>query len=337
MPRRVLPLADGGDGTAAVLGRALGGQPERLCARDAMGRERTALAFTLAGRGAALDLAAVCGVRRMLVRGEPLSPLDASTQGLGAALLTVVARVPDGAIYVGLGGSASTDGGAGLLGALGGRLLDRLGRPIPAGARGLERVERIDLAAIPRALSGRVVALVDVAAVLLGEAGSARLFGPQKGADASTVARLEAALDHFRQVCERDLGAPPSLAERPGTGSAGGTGYALALLGAPLTPGADAVLDLVGFDTAAARAALVIVGEGVLDRTSLVGKAPTRAALRARALGRQVALVCARATADALAALESAGVTVLEAAPNGGRAGVAELRGAAKRATGQEA
>lgn len=330
----LLPVADGGDGTAAVLGRALAGRVVRVAARDALGQERRPPVWLLPQGGGAVDLAAVCGLRRLIAGRMPLRPLDAGTFGLGEALRHLHALAPDGTLLLGLGGSASSDGGAGLLQALGGRLLDRRGRPIPSGARGLERLARIDLDAVPAALSSRLLALVDVSAPLLGAAGSARLFGPQKGADGPTVERLEAALDRLRHGAERDLGVDPALAARAGSGSAGGVGYALALLGVPLVPGADSVLDRLAFDRYAAASGRVLVGEGALDRTSLVGKAPVRAALRARAAGARVALVCARADADAKATLHRAGIVVVAALPDNGqgRADVGALRTASRTA-----
>jgi glycerate kinase len=329
---RLLPIADGGDGTAAVLARALGGRPLAVRAADALGLPRRALAFRLGAGGGAVDLAAVCGLRRLWRTGRAPDPLGASTRGLGEALVALARAAPEGPLYVGLGGSASTDGGAGLLAALGGRLLDRLGRPLPPGGGPLARLARIDLDAVDPALAARLVPLADVGSPLLGPLGAAAAFGPQKGADADAVRRLEEGLRRLRAVAERDLGAPSSLARAFGAGAAGGTGYAFALLGAPPRPGATTVLDLVAFDAALADAAAVLAAEGGLDATSLAGKAPVAAARRARAAGLSAAVVCARADPSAARRLEAEGIAVVAASPPGGRADAADLGRAAARA-----
>lgn len=333
---RLLPLADGGDGTAAVLARALGGAPLPLWVPDALGREHRALAWRLGGgAGAAVDLAAVCGLRRLLVRRATPRPETATTLGLGLALAALARQIAAGPIYVGLGGSASTDGGAGLLAGLGARLLDTDGLPIGPGGAGLARLARLDLSGVPPGLADRLVVLVDVTTRLLGPYGAAAAFGPQKGADAGAVARLDAALNRLADVAEADTGAAPALRLLPGSGAAGGTGYALALLGAALLPGAARVLDIVGFDDALAWADIVVAGEGGLDATSFAGKAPLEALGRARAAGRAGVLVCARAESGARRRLEAAGAVVAEAAPAGGRAAAADLACAARRAVGR--
>lgn len=327
---RLLPIADGGDGTAGVIARARDGRPERLWAADARGVRRPALAWRL-DVGGALDLAAVCGLRRLAVRGLPAAPLDASTRGLGEALAALGSRTGGGPLYVGLGGSASTDGGAGLLAALGGRLLDRRGNPLPPGGAGLERLARIDLDDVPAGLTARLRPLVDVHSPLLGPAGASATFGPQKGATPADVSRLEAALARLAETAARDLGADPALARSPGAGAAGGTGYAMLLLGASLLPGADTVLDMLAFDAALAGADTLVTGEGGLDRTSLVGKAPVTALRRARAAGIPAVVVCGRAQPDARRAVEALGARVAEAAAGGGRAGPTDIGRAAAR------
>ncbi|MCL6595127.1 MAG: glycerate kinase [Firmicutes bacterium] len=329
---RSLPVADGGDGTAAVLARALGGRPVTVRAADALGIPRRALAFRLTPAGGAVDLAGVCGIRRLWRTGRPPDPLGAGTRGLGEALLALARAVPAGPLYVGLGGSASTDGGAGLLAALGGRLLDRRGQPLPPGGAALKGLARIDLRGVDPALVARLVPLADVSSPLLGPLGAAASFAPQKGADADAVRCLEEGLERLREAAERDLGVPPALAQAFGAGAAGGTGYAFLLLGAPPRPGAATVLDLVHFDAALTGVAAVLAAEGRLDATSLSGKAPVAAARRARAAGVPAAVVCARAQPEAARRLEGEGIVVAVAAPPGGRAGAADLGRAAARA-----
>jgi glycerate kinase len=304
-----LPVADGGDGTAAVLARALGGRPLRFWVSGPLGKPATAHAYLFDGPAirAALDLATACGMRR-LPAGRP-RPLDASTQGLGQLIGAVAALGGEATVLVGLGGSASTDGGAGALAALGFRLLDRLGRPIPPGGRGLARLARIVPPEPPPAL--RLSLLTDVASPLLGPDGAARRFAPQKGATGAEVAFLEAGLDRLRRRMEADLGTPPALAGLAGAGAAGGTAYGLAAgLGARIVPGASEVLERIGFPQHAAAAHAFLTGEGRLDATTALGKAPAEVARRAAALapGAPVFAACAQTTAPRVAGLTALAV-----------------------------
>lgn len=350
-----LPLGDGGDGTAQALCRALGGRPVRLRAHDALLAPVRAHAYALGRQGCArpegagpggpgadtadragvaLDLAGVCGLARLVQKGRPLRPLDASTYGLGEALLEAVRRVPAGPVWVGLGGSASTDGGLGLFASLGGRALDRHGRPVPPGGRGLAVLARLDADAVDPALVGRVHALVDVAAPLVGPLGSAARFAPQKGADPDTVRRLEAGLLRLAEVAERDLGASPAWRTAPGAGAAGGTGYMLVVLAHTpdvLWPGADTVLARTGFETRAARADAVLTAEGHLDRTTLQGKLPMAVWSRAARVGVPCVLLCAGAEPEAVQVWEKGGGVVAVALPDAtGRAGPHALLRAAR-------
>ena len=214
-------------------------------------------------------------------------------------------------LYIGLGGSASTDGGAGLLMALGARLFDEAGRQIGRGLRGLENLASIDLSpALERLRNVSVSILNDVMNPLVGARGAARIFGPQKGlcaqgapadaldlADANLV-RYGRLLTQARdahdggalQVGERGA-RPRSLMAVPGAGAAGGTGAALLALGARMSSGIETMLDLVGFDDAAAHANLIITGEGNLDNQTAAGKAPVGVAKRAKAAGKPVVAI----------------------------------------------
>jgi glycerate kinase len=228
-------------------------------------------------------------------------PMGAQTTGLGEvlghALNTGVAR-----ILVGLGGSASTDGGTGALAALGARFLDAGGQPLAPGGGALADLAAVDLSGLRPPPPGGVTCLTDVTAPLLGPRGAAALFAPQKGADGAQIARLEAGLARLSEA----LGGAPAAG---GAGAAGGTGYGLAAAwGATLTPGAAELGRLAGLDRALAGADLVITGEGRFDETSLTGKTCGTVITAAAAAGVPVALVAGQV---------SEGLTVQEPGPDG--------------------
>ncbi len=289
---RVLPVADGGDGTvdAAV---AAGFERLEVEVTGPVGTPVRA-AFAVRGGTAVVEMAEASGLSR-LPRGR-LAPLEAGTRGTGeliAAALDAGAR----RIVLGVGGSASTDGGAGMLSALGARLLDRAGRPLASGGGPLCDLATADLSGLdPRLATTEVVLASDVDNPLLGPTGAAAVYGPQKGADSGQVARLEAALDHYARVLADSVG--PSAADAvsaPGAGAAGGIGYgALVGLGATFRPGIELLLEVLGFAEALARADLVITGEGSLDAQTLRGKAPVGVAGAARRWGVEVVAVCGR-------------------------------------------
>lgn len=186
---------------------------------------------------------------------------------------------------MGLGGSASTDGGTGALAALGARFFDAAGQQLPPGGGGLIALATVDLRGLRAPPGGGVTCLTDVTAPLLGPRGAAAVFGPQKGADGAQIARLEAGLAQLARV----LGGDPAA---PGAGAAGGTGYGLAAAwGATLTPGAAELGRLAGLGRALARADLVITGEGRFDETSLTGKTSGTVIAAAASAGVPVAVV----------------------------------------------
>jgi glycerate kinase len=283
----VVPVADGGEGTvAAVLSR--GFEP---AAADVHGPTGAPVRATLAVGGlegrrvAVVEMADACGLGR-LPGGVP-SPLTASSRGLGEAMSVALDLHPD-VLVVGVGGSASTDGGAGMLTALGARVLDAAGTPLPPGGGALGRAARVDTSTLdPRLASVELVLAADVDSPLTGPAGAARVFGPQKGASAADVEILDAALCRWAGVLA------PGSAGLPGAGAAGGVGFALlAALGATRRSGVDVVLDLVGLDGALVGADLVVTGEGSLDEQTLAGKAVSGVARRALAHGVPVVAVC---------------------------------------------
>lgn len=285
-----LPVADGGEGTlAAALSAGYTAVP--VTAAGPTG-ECVRTSFALRGERAVVELADVTGLRRL---PGPLAPLTASTYGVGQVIAAALDR---GArqIVLGIGGSASTDGGAGLLQALGLRLLDRGGAAVGRGGAALADLASIDVEGLDRRLGDLLVAS-DVDNPLLGPRGAAAVFGPQKGATPADVEVLDAALRRFARLTESAAGR--DVAGVAGAGAAGGTGFgALAYLGARLVPGADLVLDLIGFDAALAGAELVITGEGSMDAQSLRGKAPVGVARAATRHGIPVVAVAGRVLLD---------------------------------------
>lgn len=292
-----LGIADGGDGTAEVVCRARGGQLREAAALDPLGRPRTAQYGWLgdADKTAVIDVATASGLA--LLQAAERDALGASSYGTGQLVL---AALDAGAerLVLGVGGSASVDGGSGILEALGVRLLDADGRELPRGGGALARLARIDLGGVPARVRELPIDIVcDVDSPLLGEQGAARLFGPQKGATPEGVSQLERALAHFASVIERDFGR--KIAHAASGGAAGGIPAGLfGVLGARLLPGVDWVLDAVGFDGALSGAALCITAEGLLDRQSLRNKGPFGVARRAAARGVPVVAVAGGIAAD---------------------------------------
>ena len=300
-----IPVADGGEGTvdAAV---AAGFARVPVTAAGPTGNQVRA-SYARRGEVAVIELACVCGLAR-LPGGRP-APLAASSFGAGEALL---AALDAGAreVIVGVGGSASTDGGAGMLQALGARVLDARGEPVPPGGAALRDVAVLDLAGLhPGVRAAAITLAADVDNPLTGPDGAAEVYGPQKGASPAQVAQLDAGLRRWAQVVAAAVGTDWSQA--PGSGAAGGVGFAaLAVLGARLRPGIGLVLELAGFDAALAGADLLITGEGSLDEQSLAGKAPVGVARAAARLGVPAVAVAGRSTLTA-AGLAGAGIAAV--------------------------
>jgi glycerate kinase len=284
-----VPVADGGDGTVAAALSA--GYDAVLVEVEGPTGEPGDVPYALRGGTAVVELAAACGLER-LPDGK-LQALRASTFGLGQVIADAIDR---GAteVIVGLGGSASTDGGAGALQALGGRLLDASGGEIGRGGAALRDVARFDVTELRSRTAGiRVLVAVDVDNPLLGPRGAATVFGPQKGAGPEDVEILESGLTRWAQVVAESLDVDRS--DDAGAGAAGGTAFGLlALLGAELRPGIELVLDLVSFDAAVAGADLVITGEGSLDEQSMAGKTPVGVAAAAARAGVPTVAVAGR-------------------------------------------
>lgn len=294
-----LPVADGGEGTLdAALGAGFAAHP--VTVTGPVGAPVPA-AFALAGTTAVVEMALASGLTALPVdrAGHPvLDAAGATSRGTGelirAALDAGATRV-----VLGVGGSACTDGGAGLLQALGARLLDSRGEELPRGGTALAGLARVDLTGLdPRLGTTAVTLAADVDHPLLGARGAAAVFGPQKGATGPQVAELDAALTVLRDRLTDALGpAAREAALAPGAGAAGGVGYAaLAVLGAARRPGVEVVLEFVDLPAHLATADLVITGEGSLDEQSLGGKTPLGVLATARAAGVPALAVCGRTT-----------------------------------------
>jgi glycerate 2-kinase len=288
-----VPVADGGDGTVdAAL--AAGFERVPVQAEGPVG-DPVETAFAMREGVAVIEMADVSGLRLLLP--DRLAACDASSYGTGEVVRAAL-DVGATTVTLGIGGSASTDGGAGLVQALGARLLDGAGAELPRGGAALGALDRLDLSALhPRVAEAHFVVASDVDNPLLGPRGAAAVYGPQKGATEVDVASLDAALAHWADVVDATIGGGRTLRDAPGAGAAGGVGYAaMALLHAELRPGIQLVLDLVRFADRLAGADLVITGEGSLDEQTLSGKAPAGVAAAAAAAGVPVVTVSGRLT-----------------------------------------
>lgn len=302
------PMADGGEGTLAAVREALGDAAEErtVATTDPLGRPVEATWLLVdAGRGAFVEMAAASGLAHLdPSERTPESIRRASTRGTGdvirAALDAGVAR-----ITIGLGGSATNDGGTGILRALGVRLADADGADLPEGGAALARLAAIDASGLdPRLAATRLIIASDVTNPLCGPRGASATYGPQKGADPATVEELDAALATYGHVIEAATGR--LVADLPGAGAAGGTTAAfLGFTAAQVRPGVEVVAELVGLAAALETADLVITGEGRADTQTLSGKAAMGVAALASPRRTPVILL-AGALGDGAAALEGA-------------------------------
>ncbi|MFI1977922.1 glycerate kinase [Streptomyces wedmorensis] len=286
-----LPVADGGDGTVAAA-VAAGFERREVRVTGPLGEQVTA-AFALRDTTAVVEMAEASGLQ-LLPQGV-FAPLTATTYGSGE-LLRAALDAGATTVVFGVGGSATTDGGAGMLAALGARFLDAAGEPVGPGGAPLADLATADLTGLdPRLADIDLILASDVDNPLTGPKGAPAVYGPQKGATPDDVRTLDAALAHYATVLEKAIG--PKAAEAalaPGAGGAGGIGYGALILGASFRPGIELMLDVLGFAPALERATLVITGEGSLDEQTLHGKAPAGVAAAARAAGKEVVAVCGR-------------------------------------------
>ena len=292
-----LPLADGGEGTLAILAEVAPASRWHTARVSGPGEATVAAAWLeLAGNGAVIELATAAGLPLL----PELTPLTAHSYGVGE-LIGLALDAGARHIDVALGGSACTDGGTGALAALGARFLDADGRDLPRGGGALSRLAAVDLSGLRPPPAAGICCLTDVRAPLLGPGGAAAVFGPQKGAGPADVEALEAGLVRLATM----LGGDP---DAPGAGAAGGCGYGFAaVFGASLQPGAARIAALAGLPAALASADLVITGEGQYDATSLEGKVVGAVLAAAANAGVPVAVVAGR-----MAAPPPAGVSAVE-------------------------
>ncbi|MDQ0821339.1 glycerate kinase [Arthrobacter sp. V4I6] len=272
----LLPLADGGDGSvdAAV---ASGFTRRGNTVAGPTGQPvQASIAYN--GITAVVEVANTCGLG--LLPDGKLEPLDTSSRGFGEALLFAL-RLKPARIVMALGGSASTDGGMGMLTALGYSFRDADGRQLYGSGRALAPIHSIHRTALPELTDTELVVASDVHNPLLGAQGAPAVFGPQKGASPEAIAELDNGLKHFiTKMTEAGFADAITLAEHEGAGSAGGIGYACLLLGAKQVSGADYFLDLLDFNTRKDSCDVVITGEGSIDEQTLAGKLPAAVARR---------------------------------------------------------
>jgi glycerate kinase len=299
------PMADGGEGTLDAFAVAVPGAVRHAVAvRGPDGSAVDAGWLELPDGSAVVELADTSGIG--LLRAP--APFDAHTIGFGQA---ITAALDAGAprVLLAIGGSGSTDGGAGALTALGARLLDANGRPVAPGNRGLAAVASVDLSGLRALPVGGAHILSDVTSPLLGPTGAAAVFGPQKGASSSDVVALEEALQRFAAA----MSAAGSAADpaTPGAGAAGGAGYGLLAWGATLSAGSAAVGEAIGLRDRIASADAVLTGEGRFDSQSAAGKVPDYVAASARAAGVPVYLAAGSIAAEPTAFAGSAELATL--------------------------
>jgi len=294
-----IPVADGGDGTVDAA-EAAGYRRVEIGVRGPTGKPVNA-SFALLDETAVVESAQACGLARL--PGGELAPLTATSRGAGELILAAV-RMRAKRIVLGLGGVACTDGGAGLVTALGGRLLDSSGIELPPGGAALATLDRIDVRRLRDLGGAEVIAATDVDNPLLGPHGAAAVYGPQKGASPQDVALLEQGLARWADVAEKSFGFDKR--DEPGAGAAGGLGFAvLGVLGAGTQPGIELMLDLLSFAGHLPGARLVVTGEGALDEQTLHGKAPAgvaRAAAAAAGLGKSDTAAAGLGKSDTAAA-----------------------------------
>lgn len=286
---RCLPMADGGEGTARALVDATGGSMRAVPVHDPLGRPVEGHFGLLAdGTTAVVETAEASGLA--LLEAKERNPLIASSYGTGELMLAAV-RSGAKRIIVGLGGSATNDAGAGLLQALGVRLLDKNGNDLAHGGAALANLTTIDISTMDPALKNvAITAACDVTNPLTGPTGASAVFGLQKGASKDDVATLDASLAHFAQVIDSQLGV--AVNDVPGAGAAGGIGAALkGFLNAEFRPGIAIVIEQSGLDAAAQWADVVFTGEGSIDFQTKFGKTPAGVAETAKRHGKPVIAV----------------------------------------------
>jgi len=290
---RCFPLADGGEGAAQILTFHSGGRQIQCQVKDPLFRTVPAT-YGLSGNGktAFIEMAQASGLQ--LLKPEERNPLDTTTFGTGELIADALRRGVH-RIVLGIGGSATNDGGMGMATALGWRFLDATGHPLAPVGRNLGRVHRI---AGKAEIKARIEVICDVDNPLYGPIGAAQVYAPQKGANAAAVAELDAGLTHFAELLKVYSG--KAVAHLPGAGAAGGLGAgAMVFLNAQMRPGIEAVMEYTGFESALTGIDLVVTGEGKIDRQTLHGKLISGVCRRAKAHGIPVIAFCGALVASA--------------------------------------
>ena len=292
----LVPIADGGEGTVDALVYSTHGQIMTKEVTGPLGQKAIARWGILGdGVSAVVEMAAASGIT--LVPAEKLNPLVATTYGTGE-LIRAALDAGCHRLIIGIGGSATNDGGVGMAQALGARFLDEKGKELPWGGAALARLSRIDISGLDKRLAKcRVITACDVTNPLCGERGASRVYGPQKGATKDMCQQLDQALGHYAEVIKRDLGI--DVMDMAGAGAAGGLGAGLvAFLGAELVPGIEMVSEAVGLTDYLKEAALVFTGEGRMDSQTLFGKTVAGVAARAKAFHIPVVVITGEVAGD---------------------------------------
>lgn len=308
---RECPLSDGGEGFVATIVEAGGGRLERAATTNALGDPIEAVYGVLdGGETVAVELSSAAGVAQLAP--ERRDPIVTTTYGVGMLILAAYGKSRFRRLLLGLGGSATVDGGAGMLEALGVRFLDVEGRPVPRGGGGLGRLASIDRAMCSPALTEvEIVLAVDVTNPLVGARGAAPVYGPQKGASSEQVRELAANLQRYADVIAETTGI--RVHEEAGMGSAGGVPAGLtALGGARMVPGFEMVATAIGLSARLAEVDLVVTGEGQLDDQSFEGKVVGRLAERC---GERLVAIAGNLTPEGLAAFEARGGSAFSLVP----------------------
>ncbi|MCS0614895.1 glycerate kinase [Massilia kyonggiensis] len=304
-----VPVADGGEGTVQAMIDATGGRRVDARVTGPLGQAVDAF-YGMSGELAVIEMAAASGLEG--VPPDLRDPRTATSRGTGELIR---AALDAGArrFVLGVGGSATNDGGAGMLQALGVRLLDAAGKDIGPGGAELARLDRIDVSGLdPRVREAEFRIACDVDNPLIGPRGASAVFGPQKGATPAMVAQLDAALAHYADVIRRDL--DQDIAHTPGAGAGGGIAAAMVVfLEGALRPGVEIVMEAVGLDAAVRDADLVVTGEGRIDGQTVHGKTPMGVAHAARRHGKPVVAIGGSLAADA-DAVHAHGIEVVVAA-----------------------
>ncbi|MFQ5933355.1 MAG: glycerate kinase [Dehalococcoidia bacterium] len=278
----ISPMADGGDGTLEVLVQGTGGKTISSTVTGPLGQQVEALWGVLGdNRTAVIEMARASGLA--LVPRDKRNPLITTTYGTGE-LIRHALDAGNRSFILGVGGSATCDGGAGVAQALGTQLLDAEGRELPTGGKALAHLNRVDVSGMdPRVAESRFQVATDVTNPLCGPEGTATIYGPQKGATPAMVEELDRAMDHYGEVLKRDLG--KDIKNVPGAGAAGGLAAGLvAFLNAELRPGVDVVAEVIDFSRRLDGCELVVTGEGQLDGQSTYGKTIMGVGARAKRL-----------------------------------------------------